>query len=365
MPPSTSPSAPLAPDAGLTYPFADSLPALGATLEVAPGVRWVRMALPFALDHVNLWLLRDELDGQPGWTIVDCGIANDGTRAAWEHIFANELQGLPVLRVIATHLHPDHIGNASWLTQRWSAAGRDCRLWASAGDFFCGHFLINRSGAFGGERSAAFFSAHGLTDPASIEKIRQRGNYYGSMVPELPTSFARLTEGQRLRIGGHDWVCIEGRGHSPEHISLHSSSLGVLISGDMLLPRISTNVSVSDLEPEADPLAQYLSALAHLRSLPADTLVLPSHGKPFVGVHERVAHLVAHHDERLADTLAACRAAPTSAADLLPVLFKRALDLHQTTFAMGEAVAHLHRLWFAGQLSRQQDADGVWRFSVR
>ena len=365
MPPSTSPSAPLAPDAGLTYPFADSLPALGATLEVAPGVRWVRMALPFALDHVNLWLLRDELDGQPGWTIVDCGIANDGTRAAWEHIFANELQGLPVLRVIATHLHPDHIGNASWLTQRWSAAGRDCRLWASAGDFFCGHFLINRSGAFGGERSAAFFSAHGLTDPASIEKIRQRGNYYGSMVPELPTSFARLTEGQRLRIGGHDWVCIEGRGHSPEHISLHSPSLGVLISGDMLLPRISTNVSVSDLEPEADPLAQYLSALTRLRDLPADTLVLPSHGKPFVGVHQRIAHLEAHHDERLADTLAACRHAPTSAAELLPVLFKRTLDLHQTTFAMGEAVAHLHRLWRNGVLQRERGADGVWRFGAR
>ena len=351
------------PDAILNYPLADTLPAVGATIEVAPGVRWVRMPLPFALDHVNLWLLRDELDGVQGWTIVDCGIANDATRAAWEQVFAGELQGLPVLRIVATHLHPDHIGNATWLAQRWAQPERDCRLWVSAGDFFCGHFLLNRSGAFGGERSAAFFHSHGLLDEESLSKIRQRGNYYGSMVPELPTSFARLRDGQRLRIGAHEWVCIDGLGHCPEHISLHCPALDVLISGDMLLPRISTNISVTDLEPEADPLKLYLESIDRLRSLPASTLVLPSHGKPFVGLPDRIAQLEAHHVERLTETLAACKAQPTSAADLLQVLFKRKLDLHQTSFAMGEAVAHLHRLWFKGQLARERDAIGVWRFS--
>lgn len=351
------------PDAVLNYPLQDTLPATGTTLDVAPGVRWVRMPLPFALDHVNLWLLRDELDGQAGWTVVDCGIANAATRAAWEQVFANELQGLPVLRVIATHMHPDHIGNAAWLTQRWSTPERECRLWCSATDFYAAQIMLQRSGDAGGERSAAFFHSHGLVDADALAKIRQRGNYYGSMVSDLPARFRRLQGGQAVRIGGHDWTCIDGYGHAPEHISLYNAELGVMISGDMLLPRISTNVSVTDVEPESDPLKLYLDSIARLRALPATTLVLPSHGKPFVGLHERIAQLEAHHDERLHDTLQACRAQPASAAELLQLLFRRPLDLHQTTFAMGEAVAHLHRLWLDGQLRRQRDAAGVWRFS--
>lgn len=348
----------------LIFPLQDALPAMGGTLEVADGVWWVRMSLPFALDHVNLWLLRDEIDGQAGWTIVDCGISDADTRAAWENIFATQLQGLPVLRVIVTHMHPDHIGNAAWLARRWGGTHGGCPVWISAGEFFCAHYVKGRSGELGGERSAAFFAEHGLNSPELVGNIRKRGNYYGSLVPELPQQYARLLEGQNVRIGKHEWTCIQGDGHSPEHMSLHCASLKVLISGDMLLPKISTNVSVTDIEPEGDPLQAFLASLERLRDLPVDTLVLPSHGRPFVGVHPRIDQLLAHHDERLAETLAACAARPTSAADLLQVLFKRRLDLHQTTFAIGEAVAHLHRLWAQGRLRRQRGDDGVYRFSA-
>lgn len=344
----------------LTYPFADTLPEVGRTLEVAPGVRWLRMALPFALDHINLWLLRDrDDDGREGWAIVDCGITNDATRAAWEQIFASELQGLPVLRVIVTHMHPDHIGLAHWLTERWQ-----CRLWISATDWNAARMASQSTTGFGGASAAAFMASQGLTDPAAIEKIKARSNYYASMVPQVPARFRRLMDGDVLRIGAHDWRCIAGHGHAPEHISLHSASLGVLISGDMVLPRISTNVSVIDIEPEANPLPLYLRSIAALRALPADTLVLPSHGKPFHGLHRRIAQLERHHDERFADVMAACAREPQTAASLLPVLFKRALDLHQTTFAMGESIAHLHALWLAGRLLRRRDADGVLRFTA-
>jgi glyoxylase-like metal-dependent hydrolase (beta-lactamase superfamily II) len=139
----------------------------------------------------------------------------------------------------------------------------------------------------------------------------------------------------------------------------------VMISGDMVLPRISTNVSVIDIEPEANPLPLYLASLERLRALPADTLVLPSHGKPFRGLHARIDQLKAHHDERLADVMAACAREPQTAASLLPVLFRRPLDLHQTTFAMGESIAHLHALWLDGRLRREAGADGVYRFQTR
>ena len=348
----------------LNYVFGDSLPETGRTLAVAEGVRWLRMRLPFALDHINLWLLRDHEDGpegrREGWAIVDCGIDNAGTRAAWEQVFATELQGLPVLRVICTHMHPDHIGLAHWLTDRWQ-----CRLWISATDWNAARVASTAIGdAHSGHGAADFYALHGLNDPQALAEVRARSNLYASMVRKVPDQFRRLMHDMRLRIGGRDWTCIAGYGHAPEHISLHCPDFGVLISGDMVLPRISTNVSVFDIEPEGNPLPLYLASIARMKALPATTLVLPSHGRPFRGLHTRVDQLTQHHDERFADVLAACAEAPQCAADLLMVLFKRKLDLHQTTFAMGESIAHLHALWLGGKLMRRVDAMGVYRFSL-
>lgn len=356
----------------LHYPLGDVLPAIGTTLEVAPGVRWLRMPLPFALDHINLWLLRDCQDGVEGWTIVDCGITSDATRAAWEQVFDNELGDLPVLRVIVTHMHPDHIGLAHWLTERWQ-----CRLWVSATDFNAAHLASQSTTGFGGERAAVFFASHGLSDATALAQVRARSNYYSGMVPQVPEQFRRLMDGQRIDIGGRVWQCIGGYGHAPEHIALHCGEIewaphtptaeragGLLIAGDMVLPRISTNVSVYEIEPESDPLQLYLASITRLAELPADTLVLPSHGKPFTGLRERVRQLHEHHEVRLADVMAACAEQPRHATELLPVLFKRALDLHQTTFAIGESIAHLHALWHGGQLVRRADKDGVWRFGT-
>ena len=360
------------------YPWADKLPALGHTIEVAPGVRWLRMPLPFALNHVNLSLLRDQIDSPDGpvqgWTVVDCGIADDATRAAWEQVFATQLDGLPVLRVVATHMHPDHVGLAHWLTQRWSRtasatdAGFECRLWMSATDFAAARLGSGTDSLMGGHASAAFMASHGLADAQALTQIRARAGFYASMVPQVPATYRRLMDGGVLDIGSAQssgrraWHCLAGYGHAPEHIALHSPTLGVLVAGDMLLPRISTNVSVDHLEPEANPLALFLASLERMRALPADTLVLPSHGKPFRGLHARIDQLQQHHADRLADVMAACAQAPRTAAELLPVLFKRTLDVHQTTFAMGESIAHLNALWHTGQLRRQCE-QGVYRFS--
>ena len=347
----------------LHYPLGDTLPAPGTTLEVAPGVRWIRMALPFALDHINLWLLRDEIDGRAGWTVVDCCIARDEAKAQWEQVFAGELEGLPILRVLVTHMHPDHVGLAAWLCERWSTPQHECRLWMSATDYFAARLASQSTTGFGGERAANFFAAHGLVDPESLEKIRARASYYPSLVPDLPRNFRRLRDAMEVAIGGRTWRCIAGYGHAPEHIALYCEALQVLIGGDMMLPRISTNVSVQEMEPEADSLALFLDSVDRFGPLPEGTLTLPAHGKPFQGLHARIRQLHEHHRDRLAEVLAACRERAQSAADILPVLFKRKLDLHQTTFAMGEAIAHLHALWYAGDVVRIQDAEGVWRFA--
>jgi glyoxylase-like metal-dependent hydrolase (beta-lactamase superfamily II) len=353
---------PTADEAALHYPLGEALPAPGHTLELRPGLKWLRMGLPFALDHINLWLLHDRHEGRDGWTLVDCGIANDSTRAHWEQLFATELEGLPILRVLCTHMHPDHIGLASWITERFGTPEHDCRLWISATDWNAARMACQSTTAHGGQDAAAFFASHGLVDEASLAKVRARSGYYASMVPRVPGRYTRLIDGLVVTIGGRRWRCISGYGHAPEHIALFSEDDAVLISGDMLLPRISTNVSVYDLEPEADPLPMFLASIDRFLALPTQTLVLPSHGRPFTGAHERVAQLHRHHAERLAEVLAACQDTPRSAAEMLPVLFKRALDLHQTTFAMGEAVAHLHALFGRGQVRRSRGGDGVWRF---
>lgn len=346
-------------EARLHYPLGDALPEVGHTITVAPGLKWIRMALPFALDHINLWLLRDALDGREGWTVVDCCISHERSKAQWEQIFVNELDGLPILRVIVTHMHPDHIGLAYWLCERWA-----CMLWISATDYNAARIGSQSTTGFGGASAANFFASHGLTDPDSLDKIRGRASYYPSMVPAVPPSYRRLMDGQTVSIGGRVWRCISGYGHAPEHMALYNDELQVLISGDMVLPRISTNVSVYDVEPESDPLLLFLESLDKYLPLPEATLVLPSHGKPFTGLHERIQQLKDHHAERLTELFDACRARPISGADAIPVLFQRELDLHQTTFAMGEAVAHLHRLWFAGQVRRESDSEGIWRFSA-
>lgn len=349
----------------MLYPFGDQRPDVGQTLTIRPGLHWLRMPLPFALDHINLWALDDACDSRPSWTLVDSGVAIEPIRAAWHTLWEGPLQGRPLSRMLVTHMHPDHVGNAQWLIDRFSTPGAPARLWMSAGDYFAAQISCKQTTGYGGERAAGYFAEHGLVDAEALAKIRTRGDYYATMVPEVPSAYRRLMDGMTVSIGEREWRCMAGFGHSPEHMALHCEQDGLFIAGDMLLPRISTNVSVTDGEPEADALGLFLASLERMMSLPHDTLVLPSHGLPFVGAHERLRALFTHHEERLNELRAFCSQAPASAADVLPILFKRQLDLHQTTFAMGEAVAHLNHLWHRGELTRERDPHGVWRFGTR
>jgi len=341
-------------------PMADSLhfpittpPAPGAVIPIAPGVLWLRMKLPFALDHINLWLLEDG----PTWTAVDTGFSLPETKAAWQQIFAAELGGRRIGRVIVTHYHPDHIGMAGWLTEHWQAP-----LWTTEKEWLHARMMSSRDDNEDSGRLRRDFAHRAGLDEEAATSFAERQGGYRRGVPSVPPSYHRIGEGTAIEIGGREWRVIIGEGHAPEHACLYCAEAGVLIAGDQILPRISPNISVQAHEPDGDPLARYLASLDKLRrALPPDILVLPSHNLPFRGIHTRIDELAAHHHARCAEVIAAC-ARPMSAAEMMPVLFKRRLDRHQTGFALGEALAHLHYLVGEGEIARAADDNGVDRF---
>lgn len=332
----------------LDYPF-DERPEPGEALLVAPGVRWVRMPLPFALDHINLWMI----DDGENVAIVDTGFGTDETQAHWTRIL--DADGRRVSGIVATHFHPDHLGLAAWLAARDGAP-----IYMTEAEYLAALALWHQLPGHCVSDMVAFFRRHGLAEER-LAALTQRGNTYRRGVPELPSTHRRMFHGDRLTIGEHGWRIIVGHGHAPEHASLYSEELGVLISGDMLLPRISTNVSVHAAAPLDDALGWFLSSLQRIIDLPDETLVLPSHGMPFRGIRARVEQLQAHHAERCTALIEALDS-PMSAAEVLPKLFPRELDNHQVMFAMGEAIAHLNHLAHRHDARRIEDAHGTIRF---
>ncbi len=324
-------------------------PALGETMQVAQGIHWLRMPLPFKLDHINLWLLEDG----DGWVIVDTGICTDVVKAAWETLFKGTMAGRPVNKVIVTHFHPDHAGLAGWLCEKFNAP-----LIMPITEWTFGRMLHLDDQAHTEAGFRSFYKRAGFT-PELMDTIGRRAGGYKKNVSPIPTAFERISDGQNISIGGRDWRMIVGRGHSPEHACLYCEDAQVLISGDQVLPKISPNVSVWPQEPEGMPLALFIESIDRIRhAVSGDPLVLPSHNWPFRGLQDRLDDLDAHHVERLDETVTALFE-PSSGVDVLYRLFKRQLDEHQTFFAIGETLAHLHHLLAEGRVSRDRRDDGV------
>lgn len=340
----------LAAPASLSYPW-DAPPAGGTVREIAPGILWARFPLPFALDHVNLWLLADG----PGWLAVDAGFNNAECRELWDALLAGPLAGAPLMRLLVTHMHPDHMGLAGWLVTRTGA-----EFLASQADWLSARMLTVDHSPDLIDSYRAFYRAAGI-DGELHETLSQRGNAYKRSVALVPPRYRRVRAGDEIAIGGRAWRVIVGEGHAPEQLCLYCADLNLLIAADQILPRISPNVSIWPHDPLADPLGLFLESMDRFRPLPDDVLVLPSHGLPFHGLHARLDELAAHHADRLNDAVAACRT-PQTLRDLVAVLFPRALDPHQLMFAVGEAAAHANRLVVEGRLRRTLDADGLWRF---
>ena len=335
------------------YAF-DARPEAGDTMQVAPGVYWLRMPLPFVLGHINLWLLEDG----DGWTIVDTGVYVEESEKIWNAIFASTMNGQSVGRVIVTHLHPDHAGCAGWL-----CSGTGAELWMTREEYFLCRILVADTGRDAPDAGKQFYRAAGFGEDA-LERYTRMFGLFGKFVSPLPQSYHRLRDEDEITIGERSWTILIGRGHSPEHACLFCEELNLLIAGDQLLPTISSNVSVHPTEPLANPLAEWLASLRHLQNrLPEDVLVLPAHGKPFRNAHARLEELIAEHDVGLQKLEALC-ASPKRATDVFPALFRREIDDRNLIMATGEAIAHLNYLVTMGRMSVDPDDDGVNWFSA-
>jgi len=332
----------------IQYEF-ESRPDQGETMDIADGVVWLRMPLPFSLKHINLWLLRDEA----GWVIVDTGVDTRTSRGVWQQTFAGAMRDDPASHVVATHLHPDHVGCAGWLVDHF-----DVDLWMTRDEYMLCRILVADTGRIAPEEGIRFYASAGFTDE-QLAVYKSRFGMFGKFVHALPEAYKRMSDGDVLRFAGADWDVIVGNGHSPEHACLYDADRNILIAGDQLLPTISSNVSVWPTEPLANPLQDWFDSLEKLQQrLPEDVLVLPAHGKPFRGAHFRLRELAKDHEDRLTDLLEIC-ASPKRVVDLFPSLYRTTIDDDNRIMATGEAVSHLNYLCANGDMSNETDANEV------
>ncbi len=326
-------------------------------IEVAPGILWVRLGLPFRLNHVNCYLVKDG----DGWTLIDTGIGNEATIAAWTKLFEGPLAGINITRLVVTHAHPDHVGLAGWLVERFK-----CSFHMSQVEYLQAVYHQSRGTEDRVLNQRMFFRRHGM-DETITDKLLGRGQDYLKRVSSLPPFYHRLSDQQDISIGQRTFKVITGGGHALDQVMLYCAAEKLFFSADQVLSKISPNVSVWAVEPEANALGEYLTSLASLsRMLPDDALVFPGHGVPFYGVKTRIKQLADHHEERCQLIVNACRQSPKTSAELVPVVFhKHVLDPHQAGFAAGELIAHVNYLLVEGRLQPVEQADGILRFRAR
>ncbi|MCL4744502.1 MAG: MBL fold metallo-hydrolase [Burkholderiaceae bacterium] len=335
----------------LVYAF--DAPEPGSLTTIAPGILWLRMPMPLALDHINLFLLA----ARDGWLLIDTGPATAEGLAVWESLFAGPLSGARITGVVCTHFHADHTGLARMLCERSGAP-----LLMTPREYFWRRAWPGILSEMPAEH-AAFYREGGY--PADLTD--QASEFFTSLnlVQPIPMSFRRLRERDLLPDADDEWRVLIGHGHSPEHAMFYCEARAMLISGDQLLPKVSTNFSVTAMDPSAEPLLEWLGSLECLLALPDETLVLPAHGLPFRGIRARVAQLQSHHARTLGRALASCAQRPCSAYEVGKALFPGPLKGIAHVLALGESLAHLHHLARNGDVTSALDDSGVRRFRAR
>ncbi|MCF7981761.1 MAG: MBL fold metallo-hydrolase [Pseudomonadales bacterium] len=334
----------------IRYPFSPAPPP-GISVEIVSGLKWLRMPLPGSLDHINLYLIEDS----DGWFIVDTGLGTSETQQAWQQVFQGELNNKPIKGIIVTHMHPDHIGQAGWLTEYWQVP-----LYMSTGEYQQASKAYQPYTKTAAKEALLFYSRFGLEPSTANARSESWLNFSWPIAP-LPSEYIAIKDGDELAIGQYHWQVVVGSGHSPEHICLFCEELNLLISGDQVLPKITSNVSIYPSDPEANPLANWLDSLQRFYQLPKETLVLPAHNLPFLGLHFRARTIIKHHEENCFFLERACHK-PKTGHDLIPVMFKQQLNTFEWVLAIGECSAHLNYLIYNQRLERSISDQGFYLY---
>jgi glyoxylase-like metal-dependent hydrolase (beta-lactamase superfamily II) len=328
-------------------------PALGDAIEIVPGILWLRLPLPFRLNHVNIYILEDK----DGWTIFDTGLADAATRTVWSKVIGSILRGAPITKVIVSHFHIDHVGLAGWFQERFSPT-----FYMSQTEYLLSRVFQAEEWYDVLSAETKFFNSCGL-NLATAEEISRRRLGMRSLRTSMPKSFKRLRAGDLMRIGNREWRVLTGGGHAVEQLMLYSETDKIFISADQILPEISPNISVGSIQPDANPLADFLDSLTQIKAgISREVFVLPGHRNPFFGLFDRIGKLRNHHVSRCNAILTACREAPCTGLDLIPVVFGRDIAAEVIGSAIGEAVAHANYLRSLGALSVDRDPDGILYF---
>ncbi|MDU8943511.1 MBL fold metallo-hydrolase [Ovoidimarina sediminis] len=339
----------------IDYPF-DTPPAPGAAIEVADGILWMRLPLPMALDHVNVYAL----DDGAGWTLVDTGFASRKTRGIWQSLLDGPLGGRPVSRVLVTHHHPDHIGLAGWFQSEHRAELVTTRTaW-----LFARMLQLDEQDRPTPE-TVAFWRRAGMAPDILAKRLDERPFNFADMVAPMPLGFTRIREGDTVTAGGRHWTVRIGHGHAPEHATLWSADGDLVIGGDQLLPSISPNLGVYATEPEADPVADWIESCTRLSAFASDgQLVLPGHKMPFTGLPHRMWQLEENHHGALS-RLRGFLDTPRTAAECFQPLFLRRIGVAEYGLALVEAMAHCLHLWHQGEVDRTESEEGAWLWQRR
>ena len=338
-------------DPGIRYPFEEP-PGPGQAIQVAPGVLWMRLPLPMALDHVNVYALDD---GARGWTVIDTGFASRSARAAWQDLMAGPLNGRPVHRVVVTHHHPDHIGLAGWFQAQHGADLVTTRTaW-----LFARMLLLDRQDQPVAE-TVAYWRGAGVDEAEIARRMGERPFNFADVVDPLPLGFTRVAEGDEIEIGGRRWRVRVGHGHAPEHATFWSLDDDLVIGGDQLLPGISANLGVYATEPDADPVGEWMTSCRALSAFAEDRhFVLPGHKLPFTGLPLRLTQMIDNHVGALG-RLERHLTTPHTAMQCFVPIFKREITGSQAGMALVEAVGHLNHLLRTGRARRWRDERGAW-----
>ncbi len=335
----------------LEYLF-DKTPEVGSRLQVAEGVFWIRMPLPMALDHINLWLLEDG----DGWTLIDTGLHTGLSKKIWSKFLEESLERRPINRIIVTHFHPDHVGMAGWLVEKTKA-----EFWMPGTEWLYARLLTTDNRERFTDSTIDYYRRAG-GDREYLERLKEKGPMFPGIVSDVPLASRRIVDNEIITIGAENWKIVMGNGHSPEHACLLNKSRGIFICGDLVLPRISPHIGVYADEPDNNPLEDYLNTLKNLCSISNDVMVLPSHNEPYRGLHQRLDSLGLHHAERLDDFMLACEK-PRNAIDIARKVFKKRLDSSQLGLAVAETIAHLNYLMSNNKINRESDKKGIYFYS--